>query len=85
MAYRSSMSGGNYPNMNPALNNPSMNQSMNIPPGNVQVMNMLDAGNSLEQMMSVDQGYLQGLPVSMLDWGECSCSCRSSRVSRRGR
>lgn len=54
--------------------NPALNESMSIPPGSVQVMNVLDVptnnNNALEQLMSVDSSYLQGLPTSMLDWGK---------------
>ena len=59
---------GNYPNMNPALN-----ENITIPPGNVQVMNVLDLpannNNALEQLAMADVGYLQGMPNSMFDWG----------------
>ena len=62
---------GAYPNMNPALN-----ENMAVPQGSVQVMNVLDVpannNTALEQLMTVDAGYLQGLPVSMLDWGASS-------------
>ena len=68
MAVSYAHAGGNYPNMNPALN-----ENSSIPPGNVQVMNVLDVpanNNNLEQLMTVDAGYLQGLPMTMLDWGK---------------
>ena len=59
---------GAFPNMNPALND-----NVAVPQGSVQVMNVLDVpannNSTLEQLMTVDAGYLQGLPVSMLDWG----------------
>ncbi|KAF9448024.1 hypothetical protein P691DRAFT_705734 [Macrolepiota fuliginosa MF-IS2] len=55
-------SGDNYGNLNPAMN--AQNQ------GNVQVMNVLDGGQSVnlaEYEMS-DNGFLEGLPGSMFDW-----------------
>lgn len=70
--------GGNYPNMNPALN-----ENVTVPPGTVQVMNMLDVpttgDNALEQMAMQDVSYLQGMPNHMFDWGESLFS-----VPRRG-
>ncbi|KAI9057936.1 hypothetical protein FKP32DRAFT_1615097 [Trametes sanguinea] len=61
--------GGNFPNMNPALDN-----QMGLPE-NVQVMNVLDhpqAGNAnvLEQYAMADAGFLEGIPPSMFDWGQ---------------
>ena len=56
--------------------NPALNENMAVPQGSVQVMNVLDVpannNTALEQLMTVDAGYLQGLPVSMLDWGASS-------------
>ena len=61
--------------------NPALNENMAVPQGSVQVMNVLDVpannNTALEQLMTVDAGYLQGLPVSMLDWGACSALSRS--------
>ncbi|RPD66402.1 hypothetical protein L227DRAFT_570286 [Lentinus tigrinus ALCF2SS1-6] len=59
--------GGNYPNMNPALNDQM------AAPENVQVMNVLDqthAGNVLEQQAMADVGFLDGIPGTMFDWGQ---------------
>ncbi|KAI0780657.1 fungal-specific transcription factor domain-containing protein [Trametes elegans] len=61
--------GGNYPNMNPALDN-----QMGLPE-NVQVMNVLDHPqggnvNVLEQHAMADAGFLEGIPPSMFDWGQ---------------
>ncbi|KAI0362421.1 hypothetical protein OH77DRAFT_1528943 [Trametes cingulata] len=61
--------GGNFPNMNPALDN-----QMGLPE-NVQVMNLLDhpqGGNPnvLEHNAMVDAGFLEGIPPSMFDWGQ---------------
>ncbi|EIW60147.1 uncharacterized protein TRAVEDRAFT_27824 [Trametes versicolor FP-101664 SS1] len=61
--------GGNFPNMNPALDN-----QMGLPE-NVQVMNVLDhpqGGNMnvLEQQAMADAGFLEGIPPSMFDWGQ---------------
>ena len=61
-----SLGSGNFPNMNPALNN-----QMSAPE-NVQVMNLLDqtnAGNVLEQQAMADVGFLEGIPGTMFDWG----------------
>lgn len=56
--------------------NPALNDNVAVPQGSVQVMNVLDVpannNSTLEQLMTVDAGYLQGLPVSMLDWGAYS-------------
>jgi hypothetical protein len=46
-------------------------------PGNVQVMNVLDvpqAHNTLEQFALADNGFLEGIPGGMFDWGESVCS-----------
>ena len=61
-----SLGSGNFPNMNPALNN-----QMSAPE-NVQVMNLLgqtNAGNVLEQQAMADVGFLEGIPGTMFDWG----------------
>ena len=61
---------GSHPNMNPALN-----EAGALPPGHIQVMNVLDVpannANALEQMAMADSGYLQGIPNTIFDWGEC--------------
>lgn len=75
--------GGNFPNMNPALDN-----QMGLPE-NVQVMNVLDhpqGGNMnvLEQQAMADAGFLEGIPPSMFDWGTSApASCISSLRGRR--
>jgi len=53
-------------NVNPAMDTPSK-------PGNVQVMNVLDvpqAHNTLEQFALADNGFLEGIPGGMFDWGQ---------------
>lgn len=60
--------GGSFPNMNPAMNSVIVSA-----PGNVQVMNVLDepqASNTLEQFAMADNGFLEGIPGGMFDWGE---------------
>ncbi|KAI0372936.1 hypothetical protein BV20DRAFT_1050357 [Pilatotrama ljubarskyi] len=69
MVHFTPLGGGNFPNMNPALDN-----QMGLPE-NVQVMNLLDhpqGGNPnvLEQHAMVDAGFLEGIPPSMFDWGQ---------------
>ena len=62
---------GNYPNVNPAMN-PAMNPGQVLPPGHVQVMNLLDqpsSGSTLQQLAMADAGFLEGMPSSMFDWG----------------
>ncbi|KAL4254047.1 hypothetical protein ABKN59_002483 [Abortiporus biennis] len=60
-------SSGNFPNMNPALNNPTTSGGE----GNVQLMNMLDAppGNQPIEHMN-EAGFLDVMPGSMFDWGQ---------------
>lgn len=51
--------------------NPAMNASSQQP-GNVQVMNVLDGpqgGNTLQEFALAD-GFLEGIPGGMFDWGE---------------
>ncbi|KAG6832044.1 hypothetical protein H0H92_005466 [Tricholoma furcatifolium] len=58
---------GGYSNMNPTLN------MQGQPPGNVQVMNVLDGlqgGNALQDFALTDNGFLEGIPGSMFDWGQ---------------
>ncbi|KAI0723969.1 fungal-specific transcription factor domain-containing protein [Cerioporus squamosus] len=64
---------GNFPNMNPALNDQLS------APENVQVMNVLDqahAGNALEQQAMADVGFLEGIPGTMFDWGVVGLQAR---------
>ncbi|KII88298.1 hypothetical protein PLICRDRAFT_175901 [Plicaturopsis crispa FD-325 SS-3] len=53
-------------NVNPAMDNVSS--------GNVQVMNVLDhpqaSNNTLEQFAITDNGFLEGIPGGMFDWGQ---------------
>ncbi|RDB21104.1 Acetamidase regulatory protein [Hypsizygus marmoreus] len=56
-----------YNNMNPALNMQAQ------PSGNVQVINMLDGpqgGNTLQEIAMADNGFLEGIPGGMFDWGQ---------------
>ena len=58
--------GSNYNNVNPAMN---YAQSA---PGNVQLMNVLDAaqgGTNLADFVIADNGFLEGIPGGMFDWG----------------
>ncbi|KAF5386791.1 hypothetical protein D9615_001601 [Tricholomella constricta] len=58
---------GNYLNMNPAMNIPAQ------PPGNVQLMNVLDGpqgGTTLQEFALTDNGFLEGIPGGMFDWGQ---------------
>jgi len=51
--------------------NPVMNQTVSSS-GNVQVMNVLDdvaSGTSLVNFQMADDGFLEGLPGGMFDWG----------------
>jgi hypothetical protein len=53
-------------NVNPAMDTSSA-------PGNVRVMNVLDvpqAQNTLEQFALADNGFLEGIPGGMFDWGK---------------
>ncbi|KDQ60931.1 hypothetical protein JAAARDRAFT_31927 [Jaapia argillacea MUCL 33604] len=66
------VAGGNFPNLNPA-----MNDLMSAPRGsNVHVMNVLDmpmpdsSSGALEQFALQDDGFLEGLPGGMFDWGQ---------------
>lgn len=57
--------GGRGPNVNPAMN---YAQST---PGNVQLMNVLDAaqgGTNLADFAIADNGFLEGIPGGMFDW-----------------
>ena len=57
--------GSNY-NVNPAMN---YTQSA---PGNVQLMNVLDAAQgetNLADFAIADNGFLEGIPGGMFDWG----------------
>jgi len=62
-------------NVNPVMNAPTQPSS-----GNVQVMNVLDAassGRNLADFQMADNGFLEGLPGNMFDWGKPSyCSLR---------
>ena len=58
--------GSNYNNVNPAMN---YAQSA---PGNVQLMNVLDAAQgetNLADFAIADNGFLEGIPGGMFDWG----------------
>ncbi|OBZ69223.1 Acetamidase regulatory protein [Grifola frondosa] len=58
---------GNFPNMNPALN------EQPEAPANVTVMNVLDVpqgGNTLEQHAMAETGFLDNIPGGMFDWGQ---------------
>ncbi|KAF9532200.1 fungal-specific transcription factor domain-containing protein [Crepidotus variabilis] len=61
--------GGHYMNVNPA-----MNLQAQAGAGNVQVMNVLDSsvpsGNNLADFQMADNGFLEGLPGGMFDWGQ---------------
>ncbi|KAG6852945.1 hypothetical protein C0991_007955 [Blastosporella zonata] len=55
----------NLSNMNPAMNMQSQ------PQGNVQVMNVLDGPtNTLQEFALTDNGFLEGIPGGMFDWGQ---------------
>ncbi|KAF8163606.1 fungal-specific transcription factor domain-containing protein [Crassisporium funariophilum] len=59
--------GGNYTNVNPAMNHAQ------TAPGNVQVMNVLDGaqgGSNLAEFALADNGFLEGIPGGMFDWGQ---------------
>lgn len=67
--------GANFPNVNPAMNTQGVGQQqhMAIPPGHVQVLNLLDqpqGGNALEQLAIADAGFLEGMPSTIFDWGQ---------------
>jgi len=54
----------NYINVNPA---------MNVQGKTIQVMNVLDSaqsGNTLQEFALADNGFLEGIPGGMFDWGE---------------
>ncbi|KAG6856458.1 hypothetical protein H0H87_004318 [Tephrocybe sp. NHM501043] len=58
---------GSMSNVNPAMN------MQNQPQGNVQVMNVLDGpqgSNTLQEFALTDNGFLEGIPGSMFDWGQ---------------
>ncbi|KAF4615237.1 hypothetical protein D9613_002634 [Agrocybe pediades] len=60
--------GGHYANVNPAMNLQAQNTT-----GNVQVMNLLDGaqnGNNLASYQMADNGFLEGIPGGMFDWGQ---------------
>ncbi|GJE90761.1 GAL4 and fungal-specific transcription factor domain-containing protein [Phanerochaete sordida] len=72
--------GANYPNVNPAMNNGFAGGAQGaggpaapaIPPGHVQVINLLDqapGANALEQLALADTGFLEGMPATIFDWG----------------
>ncbi|EKM55173.1 uncharacterized protein PHACADRAFT_255607 [Phanerochaete carnosa HHB-10118-sp] len=70
--------GANYPNVNPAMNNgfaqaqQRSNGGNAIPPGHVQVINLLDqaqGANALEQLAMAEAGFLEGMPATIFDWG----------------
>ena len=74
--------GANYPNVNPAMNNGftqvqqqssnSNNATGAIPPGHVQVINLLDqaqGAGALEQLAMAEAGFLEGMPSTIFDWG----------------
>jgi len=55
-------------NVNPAMNLQAQQPSS----GNVQVMNVLDGaqgGSNLANFQLADNGFLEGLPGGMFDWG----------------
>lgn len=68
--------GSNYNNVNPAMN---YAQSA---PGNVQLMNVLDAAQgetNLADFAIADNGFLEGIPGGMFDWSmiiSCTVFCR---------
>jgi len=52
--------------------NPAMNFQPEFSSGNIQVMNVLDStasGSNLADFQMADNGFLEGLPGSMFDWG----------------
>ena len=62
--------GSNYNNVNPAMN---YAQSA---PGNVQLMNVLDAAQgetNLADFAIADNGFLEGIPGGMFDWSMIIC------------
>lgn len=64
----------NYSNVNPAMN---YAQSA---PGNVQLMNVLDGaqgGTNLADFAMADNGFLEGIPGGMFDWGMSVYYCES--------
>jgi hypothetical protein len=68
--------GSSYPNVNPAMNGGLGQQHMTIPPGHVQVLNLLDQPSNapLEQLAMAD-GFLEGMPSTIFDWGKLSSCC----------
>ncbi len=60
----------------PKMNvNPTMNAPIQPSSGSVQVMNVLDAassGRNLADFQMADNGFLEGLPGNMFDWGKPS-------------
>ncbi|KIP12269.1 hypothetical protein PHLGIDRAFT_82021 [Phlebiopsis gigantea 11061_1 CR5-6] len=65
--------GAGHPNVNPAMNTDTgQGAHMAIPPGHVQVLNLLDqaqGANALEQLAIADAGFLEGMPATIFDWG----------------
>ena len=61
------------PSTNVKMNvNPAMNVQPEFSSGNIQVMNVLDSaasGSNLADFQMADNGFLEGLPGSMFDWG----------------
>jgi hypothetical protein len=52
--------------------NPAMNVQPESSSSNIQVMNVLDStanGSNLADFQMADNGFLEGLPGSMFDWG----------------
>ena len=51
----------------------NVNPAMNVQGKTIQVMNVLDgapSGNNLQEFASADNGFLEGIPGGMFDWGE---------------
>ena len=62
--------GASHPNVNPAMNTDTgQGAHMAIPPGHVQVLNLLDQPQSIEQLAIADAGFLEGMPATIFDWG----------------
>ncbi|KAF8809045.1 hypothetical protein BYT27DRAFT_6532354 [Phlegmacium glaucopus] len=62
--------GGRGPNYNNV--NPAMDYAQSVP-GNVQLMNVLDAaqgGTNLAEFAIADNGFLEGIPGGMFDWSQ---------------
>lgn len=71
--------GGHYLNVNPAMNYQAQANA-----GNVQVMNVLDStvpsGNNLSDFQMADNGFLEGIPGTMFDWGEFQLKSYRNRI-----